>query len=467
MRATFATLAALTLLVSSTGAQTRPSKDAKTFDFYVIDVEGGAATLFVSPSGESVMLDSGNPGTRDTDRIMAVLAEVGVKEIDYLVSTHYHVDHIGGMQELAKRVPIKHYVDHGPSSEEREQVAGFQAAYAELYGKAKHTVVKPGDKLPIAGLDWRIVTAGGKAIKTAVPGGGKPNPACADFKPRDSNPLDENGQSVGSVIAFGKFRLIDLGDLLWNREFDFMCPNNLVGTVDLYIVSHHGTDPSGSAALVHGIQPRVAISQNGTRKGGTLQTSRTLNSSPGFQDHWQMHWSYNGGTEHNPAGLFIANIDEPAVIAAVLTAPPGAGRGGPGGGTPPPAAGATPPAGAGAPPAQTGAGAPPAQMGAGAPPAQMGAGAPPAAAAATAPPAVTPVQPPAQAQQPQGAGQPGATPLAGAPQAGRQGGPGGGRGGPGVPHTGPAFWIKVSAQADGTFTVTNTRNGFSRTYKPR
>jgi competence protein ComEC len=447
MRATLATLAALTFLVSAPVAQTRSSKDAKTFDFYVIDVEGGAATLFLTPAGESIMIDSGNPGARDLDRIVAVLGEVGVKEIDYLISTHYHVDHIGGMQELAKRVPIKHYVDHGPSSEEREQVAGFQAAYAELYGKAKHTVVKPGDKLPIAGLDWRIVTAAGQAIKTPLPGGGKPNPYCADFKPKDANPLDENGQSVGSVITFGKFRMVDFGDLLWNREFDLMCPNNPIGTIDLYIVSHHGTDPSGSTALVHGLQPRVAISQNGTRKGGTLQTAQTLNSSPGFQDHWQMHWSYNAGTEFNPAGIFIANIDEPAVIAAVLTAPPGGGRGGPGG----PAGGGTPPApGAAATPAP----------GAGAAPPVSG------APASGTLPAATPVQPPAgaTAAPAAGAGQPAVAPPAGAPPAGRQGG---GRGGPGVPHTGPAFPIKVSAQADGTFTVTNTRNGFSRTYKPR
>jgi competence protein ComEC len=396
-------------------------------------MEGGAASVFVTPSGESVMIDTGNPGARDHERIMAVLAEANVKKIDHLVSTHYHVDHIGGMLELAKRVPINHYIDHGPSSEEREQVAGFQAAYAELYGKAKHTVVKPGDKLPIAGLDWRIVTAGGKAIKTPLAGGGKPNPACADFKPRDANPRDENGQSVGSVITFGKFRAIDLGDLLWNNEFDFMCPSNMIGPVDLYIVSHHGTDPSGSPALVHGLQPRVAISQNGTRKGGTLQTSRTLNSSPGFEDHWQMHWSYNGGVEHNPAGLFIANVDEPAVIAAVLTAPPPAPRGsGPGGPAPAaPAAGGPPPA---APPAS--------------PPAAA-----PTPAVQTPPATSSPAAPP---------GEP-----AGPPGAGRQGGPGGGRGGPGPAHTGPAFWLKVSVQADGTFTITNSRNGFSKTYRSR
>ena len=462
MRALFASLAVVMLLVSAPGAQTRPAKVAKTFDFYVIDVEGGAATLFVTPTGETAMIDAGNPGARDLDRIMAVLTEVGVKEIDYLISTHYHVDHIGGIQELAKRVPIKHFVDHGPSSEEREQIAGFQAAYAELYGKAKHTVVKPGDKLPITGVEWRIVTAAGKAIKTPLPGGGggKPNAACADFKPKDANPLDENGQSVGSVISFGKFRLIDLGDLLWNREFDLMCPTNPIGAVDLYIVSHHGTDPSGSKALVHGLEPRVAISQNGTRKGGTLQTAQTLYSSPRFEDHWQMHWSYNVGTEYQPGGPLhrqhrralgdCGRADRTSFFggrrprrsrrfsrtwrsrrrrrtsrrrtaghrrAAAsrrcrFAATYGDRRASLGN---PPAPPAVPPAGAG--------------------------------------------QPTAAA----GAGQPGPPPPAGT------GWPTGrwGRGGPGPAHTGPAFMIKVSAQADGTFTVTNTRNGFSKTYRAR
>jgi beta-lactamase superfamily II metal-dependent hydrolase len=404
MRSILATCAALAVLVSAPGAQTKP---AKTLDFYVIDVEGGAAMLFLTPAGETAMIDTGNPGERDHARIMAVIEEVGVKSIDHLVTTHYHVDHMGGMLELAKKIPIKHFIDHGPSSEEQAQ--GFQAAYAELYGKAKRSIVKPGDKLPIAGLDWRIVTSAGKAIKSPLPGGGKPNPACADFKPRDADPTDENGQSVGSLITFGTFKMIDLGDLLWNREFDLMCPNNPIGPVDLYIVSHHGTDPSGSPALVHGLQPRVAISQNGTRKGGTLQTARTLYSSPNFEDHWQLHWSYNVGTEYNPAGLFIANIDEPSVIATVLTTPPGAGRGGPP---------ATPP---------------------------------------TTPPATA--TPPGATPQVPTPGQPGA-----APAGGRQGG---GRGGPGPAHTGPGFYIKVSVQPDGTFTVSNSRNGFSKTYRPR
>jgi len=428
MRAMYLSLVLVAVVASAPAAQTPAAKSAaaKTLDIYVTDVEGGKATLFVSPSGETVLLDTGNPGPRDQERMMAVLTAAGVKQIDHLVTTHYHVDHIGGMQELSKQVPIKHYVDHGPSVEEREQVQGFQAAYAELYGKAKHTIVKPGDKLPVTGLDWRFVTAGGKAIKTPLPGGGKPNPYCADFKPRENLRDPENGQSVGSVIAFGKFRAIDLGDLLWNNEGELMCPNNPIGTVDLYLVSHHGTDPSGSAALVHALQPRVAIMQNGTRKGGTIQTSQMINSSPNLEDLWQLHWSYNGGIEHNPAGLFIANVDEPSVIATVLTAPPPAPRGG-GPGAPSASAPATP----GAPSSTAPAAAVP----------------PPTAApsSVTAPPA----GPPGSAQAPA-----------------RQGGPGGGRGG-GAPHAGPAFWIKVSARADGSFTVTNTRNGFSRTYNAK
>ncbi len=144
---------------------------------------------------------------------MQVISEVGLKQIDYLLSTHYHVDHIGGMAELAKRIPIAHYVDHGPTVEEREQVASFQQTYAELYGKAKHTVVKPGDRVPIAGLDWRIVTSAGAVLKQPLAGGGQPNPTCAVSKPKNITRDPENAQSVGSLITFGQFRAIDLGDL--------------------------------------------------------------------------------------------------------------------------------------------------------------------------------------------------------------------------------------------------------------
>src|SRR5262245_21487991 len=422
MRRLAVTAAAILALSSAPMAQR--GTPSKPLDIYVVDTEGGKAALWVAPSGQSLLIDSGNPGNRDLDRIMAAINDAGVKQIDFLISTHYHVDHIGGLMALAKRIPIAHFIDHGPSVEEREQVQGFQAAYAELYGKAKHTVAKPGDKIPIAGLDWRIVTSAGQVLKTPLPGGGKPNPACAGVAPKDASPTDDNGQSVGSVITFGQFRAIDLGDLLWNKENELMCPHNPIGTVDAFSVTHHGLVQSNAPALINGVQPRVAIMQNGTRKGAGTEAMKTMRSTPGLEDIWQLHWSYNAGIELNSAGLFIANIDDPATIAGVLTAPPrgggpggGAGRGGPGGPPPaggPPAAGAQPPAGA------------------------------PAASV-----------PAAGAPQAPGTGAPGGAAA-----------PGGGGAAAAAAHT-PAYWIKMSVQPDGSFTVTNSRNGFTKTYAKR
>jgi len=370
---TLSVVVAGVIAVMSAGAAARQTA-IKPLQIYVVDTEGGKATLYVSPTGQSALVDAGNPGGRDTDRIMAVLADAGVTKLDYLVLTHYHVDHVGGVQELAKRIPIATFVDHGPSVEEREQVQGFQAAYAELYGKARHLVVKPGDKIPITGFDWRVVTSAGNVLKTPLPGGGKPNPACAQFTPKDITTDPENAQSLGTLATLGQFRAIDLADLLWNKEHDLMCPSNPIGTIDLYLVSHHGTDPSGSPQLVHALQPRVAVMQNGTRKGAGTQAMPTMRSSPGLEDIWQLHWSYGAGIEQNSAGVFIANVEDAATTAAALTAPPRGGGGG--------------------------------------------------------------------------------------------GGGGGGRGTPLPPHT-PAYWIKITAQPDGSFTVTNSRNNFSKTYAAR
>jgi beta-lactamase superfamily II metal-dependent hydrolase len=410
-------IAAFTIAFAAAPLAQTPA--SKGLTVYVIDTEGGKAALWITPSGQTVLVDSGNPGGRDTDRLMDAIKDAGVTKIDYLISTHYHVDHIGGLQELAKRMPIGTFVDHGPSVEEREQVQGFQAAYKELYDKAKHIVVKPGDKLPLTGLDWLIVTAGGEVLKKPLPGAGKPNPVCASFQPKDITTDPENAQSVGSFVTFGQFRSIDLADLLWNKEHDLMCPNNPIGTIDLLMVSHHGTDPSNSPQLIHALAPRVAVMQNGTRKGAGAQTMPTLRSSPGLEDIWQLHWGYGAGIEQNSAGVFIANVDDNQTIANALTAPPRAG--GPGGRGP----------GGGGPPVQNG---PPG----GAPGAQPAGGPPTGGPPAGGPPAGGP---------PQGAG------------------PGGGGRGPGAAtgHT-PAYWIKVVAQQDGSFTVSNSRNAFSKTY---
>jgi len=410
MRRTFALLLTLALATALGSAQ---SGSSKTLDMYFIDTEGGHSTLYVSPSGESLLMDTGSPGGRDADRIMAVIQAAGVKQIDHLILTHYHSDHVGGLQELATRIPILHFIDHGPTSEPKEQVPGFQNMYAEMNGKVKHTVVKPGDPIPFAGLTVVVVTSNGQVLKTPLPGGGKPNPACAGFAPRDESRVDpDNPMSVGVAIAYGKFRTINLGDFTWNKEQELMCPNNPIGPVDLYLTSHHGIDQSGSAALVHGLQPRVAIMHNSTRKGGAIQTMQILHTSPGLEDIWQLHWAYAASLEYNTPALFIANMEDNAAVANVLL-------------NPPPTFGQFPrPGGPGA------------------------GGPPPQSAAAGAP--NTP--------------QPGAVPNSPG-QGGRMGGggAGGGRGG----HTGPAFWIKVSAETDGTFSVTNTRNNFTKTYVAR
>jgi beta-lactamase superfamily II metal-dependent hydrolase len=359
---------------------------AKTLQIYYVDTEGGQATLFVAPSGESLLVDTGNPGGRDTDRIMLALEDAGVKQIDHLVLTHYHGDHIGGLAELAKRMTIKRFYDHGPVAEgDRAGSQGFMELYAQLRGDAARTIVKPGDKLPFAGLDITFVSSAGQVLKTNLPGAGRPNPACAGFAEKDLSKVfdPDNSHSVGFVLAFGRFRTVDLGDLTWNHEGQLACPNNRLGTVDVYLTTHHGINQSNAPAIVHALQPRVAIMNNGTRKGGSIETFQTLASSPGLEDLWQLHWSYNGMVEHNAPGVFVANIDDNATIANVLTAPPPAPRG----------AGAAP-------------------------------GGPPGAGGGRA---------------------------------------GGGRGNAPPPHT-PAYWIKVTAQQDGTFTVLNARNGFSKTY---
>ncbi len=285
MRVVLSFLFALAVSTPLAYAQARPA--AKPLTIYYIDTEGGQSTLFVSPTGETLMVDAGNPGGRDTDRIQLAMADAGVTQIDHLDTTHYHVDHIGGLEELAKRVTIKHFYDHGPTSEPNAQVQLLNEIYPAIYGKVQHTVSKPGDKIAIAGLDVTVVSSNGEVLKTNLPGAGKPNPECADFKEKDLSKVfdPDNAMSVGFLMTYGKFRTIDLGDLTWNHEGRLMCPNNKLGTIDLYLVSHHGINQSSSPALVHGPQPRVAIMNNGTRKGAAIETFQTLETSPGANWH--------------------------------------------------------------------------------------------------------------------------------------------------------------------------------------
>src|SRR5262249_4496070 len=207
--------AAAALLIAGIGPAA--AQNRTTLDIYVVDVEGGNATLFVSPSGQSVLIDTGNVGAeasvRDAERIAAAVKDAGLTQIDHLITTHWHGDHFGGMAEVNKRIPIKDFIDHGPTVQPQPASDEFLAKiYPQLLAGAKHTVAKPGDSVAVAGLDWRIVSATGNVLKTPLPGAGAANPACAGVMPKAVD-TSENAQSVGSIITFGKFRVAHLGDL--------------------------------------------------------------------------------------------------------------------------------------------------------------------------------------------------------------------------------------------------------------
>lgn len=285
-----------------------PARAAKALQIYFIDVEGGQSTLFVSPSGQSMLVDTGWAGYdgRDADRIVAAARLAGVKQIDFLVITHYHLDHVGGVPQLAERIPIRNFVDHGPGVETGKDAEGLYQAYEAVRAKGKHILARPGEKIPIRGLDVTILTAAGKHITRPLPGAGAPNLLCTGATLKETDPT-ENAQSVGLFIRFGDFRMIDLGDLTWNKEHDLMCPDNRVGQVDVYLSSHHGMDLSGSPLLVHALNPRVAIMNNGATKGGSPSAWQVIHSTTRLLDLWQLHYAEAGGDANNTSEPLIAN----------------------------------------------------------------------------------------------------------------------------------------------------------------
>lgn len=284
---------------------------SRTLDIYFIDVEGGQSTLFVSPSGQSLLIDTGWPGNegRDADRIVAAAKQAGVTKIDYLLITHFHVDHAGGVPQLAKRIPIGAYIDHGESVETDPNGAALYKAYVDTRAASPHILAKPGDTIPLKGVKVQVRSAAGDEIAQSLPGGGRKNALCGSDARREVD-TTENARSVGTLWTFGKFRALDLGDLTWNKEMDLVCPDNKVGTVDLYIVSHHGMNMSGSATSVHAYAPRVAIMDNGAHKGGTPEAYRAIKSSPGLEDIWQLHYAVAGGGADNAPEKFLANVSE-------------------------------------------------------------------------------------------------------------------------------------------------------------
>jgi beta-lactamase superfamily II metal-dependent hydrolase len=293
-----------------------PAHAAAVLDVYFIDVEGGQATLFVTPSGKSMLVDTGWPGFngRDAERIATVAKAAGVTRIDYLVVTHYHRDHVGGVPELAGRLPVGTYVDHGRSVETGKEADELFNAYTRVRDRASHLIVRAGNRVPLEGIDVRVVASSGQGILRPLPGAGEPNPLCASVKPREVDP-SENAQSIGMLVTYGKFRLIDLGDLTWNKELELACPNNKIGTVDVYLSTHHGLDQSNAPAIVQALKPRVAIINNGATKGGSPEALQTIRTSPGIEDIWQLHYAQNAGKENNAPGPFIVIVDQESSVS--------------------------------------------------------------------------------------------------------------------------------------------------------
>jgi competence protein ComEC len=303
---------------------------SKNLDIYWIDVEGGAATLIVSPSGESMLIDTGwAVDGRDAKRLYAAAQLAGLKKIDYLVISHFHADHVGGLVEFSNMIPIGRFFDHGDAIEKENQqwLDDYLAASA-----GKRTIVKPGDEIPVKGLSVLVVSSDQKLLAKPVNGGG-PNPLCADAEQK-APVSPENQRTVGLLLTYGKFKYLNLVDLDWSKEMELACPVNRLGAVTVYQTGRHGAfDGAGAPAFLYAIQPQVVVVNNGPRKG-LGQVDNTVKSItppgarvaryeknaylrlakiPGIEGIWQEHLSLlDRDTSHNTAEDMIANFEDTA-----------------------------------------------------------------------------------------------------------------------------------------------------------
>jgi beta-lactamase superfamily II metal-dependent hydrolase len=288
---------------------------SKQLEIYFVDVEGGQATLFVTPEGKSLLIDTGWPAFdgRDADRIVAAAKKAGLSKIDFVLLTHYHTDHTGGVPQLVARIPIGAFIDHGPNREpgDKETEAAWEA-YQKVIGNQhiKRIIARVGDVLPIQGIRAEVVSSDGVLLSKPLPGAGSQNPGCAKSEKRPADQT-ENARSLGTIFTFGKVRILDLGDLTWDKEMEMVCPVNKLGPVDVFIVSHHGWMQSNSPALLAAISPRIAIMDNGAKKGGSPPSWDTIKNSTKIEDLWQLHYSDEGAAAHNSAESLIANPQGP------------------------------------------------------------------------------------------------------------------------------------------------------------
>ena len=288
----------------------------KTLDIYFIDVEGGAATLIVTPTGQSLLIDTGFPGDRDAGRIAHAALEIaGLKQIDHCVITHWHRDHVGGVASLARLIPIKNYYDHGlPQIIASDMQAELIEAYRQMT-QGKSVTLKPGDEIKLQRspkyllpLEVRVLAAGGVVLgeQSSTP---QIRPCGENFEAKPEDTTD-NVNSVGILLTFGRFKFFDGGDLTWNIENRLACPKNVVGVVDIYQADHHGLDISNNPAFVRALNPRVAIINDGPRKGGEARTFATLKSLNEIEAIYQLHRNVRTVDKDNTMSGYIANEEE-------------------------------------------------------------------------------------------------------------------------------------------------------------
>jgi competence protein ComEC len=315
------------------GASPATSSTSSDLRIAAVDVEGGAAVLFVTPEGKSLLIDTGWPpgigGPRpapgappappmqsSADRIAAAAASLGVTRINYLLMTHYHLDHVGGLESLLAKLPVDAFIDHGPNREEppanasqRQLSFAPSTAYPHweaAYQGHEHISAQVGQKLDIGSMDLEFVSSDGKVLTTPLAGAGQADPLCAGAPRMDRDGGEENVRSLGVLITFGKTRILYLGDLTWNKEMELLCPANKVGKVDVYFVTGHGMDLSSSPPTA-ALEPLVAVMQNGPVKGGDEAVIKTVDRYPGLEGFWRIHYSVRY-PDLNGDPNFIANL---------------------------------------------------------------------------------------------------------------------------------------------------------------
>lgn len=304
MRRTILYIVCLLLINAAVSAAQTPA-----LAIYFIDVEGGQATLLVSPSGQSVLIDTGWAGRRDAERIVAAAKAANLKKIDYVLITHYHQDHVGGVADLLQRMPVGVFVDHGANAEDSDNTRNLYKEYEKATAHSERIHPGPGEGIPLKGVTFEVLAAAGAHISEPLPGAGEANFYCSSEAPAKPD-ATENAQSIGVLVSYGKFRFLDLGDLTEKKSLDLVCPNNLIGTVSVYLTTHHGLAPDNPKALVWAVHPQVAIMNNGAHKGGSAEAWQIVHESPGLADLWQLHYAVDGGKEHNVSNDLIANLDD-------------------------------------------------------------------------------------------------------------------------------------------------------------